>query len=53
MAIELIRTEIYDQTGLKQVVFIEQEVPDVEDLISEKEAELMRIYEEIQKLKNQ
>jgi hypothetical protein len=53
MAIKLVRQEIYDDNGLVDVVLIEQEVPDIEELISEKEQELIKIYEEIQKLKNE
>jgi hypothetical protein len=52
MAIKLVRQEIYDNTGLVNVVFIEQEVLNTDQLISEKENELIRIYEEIQNLKN-
>jgi hypothetical protein len=53
MAIKLFRQEIYDNTGLIDVIITEQEVPDNEQLISEKEQELIKIYEEIQKLKNE
>jgi hypothetical protein len=52
MAIKLFRQEIYDDTGLIDVIITEQEVPDTDELISEKENELLRIYEEIQNLKN-
>jgi hypothetical protein len=52
MATELVRQEIYDDNGLVRVEFIEQEIPNVDELISEKEKELIRIYEEIQNLKN-
>lgn len=46
------RIEIYDQTGLidVQVVMVEEEL--IEDLISQKEQELIRLYNEIESLKN-
>ena len=47
-----IRNEIYDDNGLVRVEFIEVEGPTQEELISQKEAELLAIYEEIQRLKN-
>lgn len=51
MATQLIRQEIYDDTGLIDVIMIEQEVTNTEELIAEKEQELIRIYNEIQELK--
>ena len=47
-----IRQEIYDDNGLVEVKFIEVEDTPVEDLIKQKEAELLTIYEEIQNIKN-
>jgi hypothetical protein len=47
-----IRHEIYDDNGLVRVEFIEVEGPTQEELIAQKEAELLAIYEEIQRLKN-
>jgi len=47
-----IRNEIYDENGLLRVEFIEVEGPTQEELIAQKEAELLAIYEEIQRLKN-
>jgi hypothetical protein len=47
-----IRQEIYDDNGLVRVEFIEVEGPTQEELIAQKEAELLAIYEEIQRLKN-
>ena len=46
-----LREEIYDENGLVEVRFIE--VPDVsvEDQVLQKEQELIAIYNEIQKLK--
>ena len=48
-----IRNEIYDDNGLVRVEYIEVEDVSTEDLLKEKEAELLRIYEEIQIIKNQ
>jgi len=48
-----IRNEIYDDNGLIEVQFIEvDDEKTSEELLSEKEAELLRIYNEIQQLKN-
>ncbi len=50
----LIRNEIYDDNGLVEVQYIEVEDEKTpEELIAEKEAELLRVYNEIQQLKNQ
>ena len=46
-----LRHEIYDENGLVRVEFIEVDEPSPEELIAQKEAELISIYEEIQKLK--
>jgi hypothetical protein len=48
-----IRNEIYDDNGLVEVRYIEVEDISQEDLLKEKEAELIRIYNEIQQIKNQ
>jgi hypothetical protein len=47
-----IRNEVYDDNGLVEVVFIETEEPTQEELIAQKEAELIAIYKEIEILKN-
>jgi len=47
-----IRNEIYDDNGLLRVEFIEVEEPTQEELLAEKQAELLRIYKEIQDLQN-
>ena len=47
-----IRNEIYNDEGLISVEFIEVNEPTHEELIAQKEAELLAIYEEIQNLKN-
>ena len=47
-----IRKEIYDDNGLVEVVFIEVDEPTQEQLIAQKEAELIAIYKEIEILKN-
>lgn len=46
-----IRNEIYDENGLVEVQFIEAEDTSAEDLIAQKEAELLAVYAELQKLK--
>jgi hypothetical protein len=48
-----IRNEIYDDNGLVRVEFIEVEEPTQDELIAEKEAQLIAIYEELKKLKTQ
>lgn len=48
-----IRNEIYDDNGLVSVEFIEIEDTTQEDLLKQKEEELLRIYKEIQEIKNQ
>ena len=49
-----IRNEIYDDNGLVEVQYIEVEDEKTpEELLAEKEAELLRVYNEIQQLKNQ
>jgi hypothetical protein len=48
-----IRNEIYDDNGLVRVEYIEVDDVSTEDLLKQKEAELLRIYEEIQNIKNQ
>lgn len=47
-----IRNEIYDENGLVRVEFIEVEEQTTEELLAEKQAELLRIYKEIQDLQN-
>ena len=46
-----IRQEIYDDNGLVEVKFIEVDEPKIEELIGEKEAELLKIYAELNELK--
>jgi hypothetical protein len=48
-----IRNEIYDDNGLVRVEFIEVEEPTHEDLIAEKEAQLLAMYNELKELKGQ
>ena len=48
-----IRNEIYDDNGLVKVEYIEVEDTTQEDLLKQKEEELLRIYNEIQQIKNQ
>jgi hypothetical protein len=48
------RREIYDQTGLIEVLYIEvPDEPTIEEQIAEREAKLIEIYDEIQTLKSQ
>lgn len=47
-----IRNEIYDDNGLVKVEFIEVEELTAEEILAEKQAELLRIYKEIQDLQN-
>jgi hypothetical protein len=47
-----VRHEIYDKNGLVRVEFIEVDEPSQEELIAQKEAELLAVYQELQKLKN-
>jgi hypothetical protein len=46
-----LRNEIYDENGLVRVEFIEVESPTQEELIQEKEAQLLAMYEELKALK--
>lgn len=46
-----IRHEIYDDNGLVRVEFIEVDEPTQEELIAQKEAQLLNMYEELKKLK--
>ena len=48
----MIRHEIYDENGLVKVEFIETEEQTQEELIAEKEAQLLALYEELKALKN-
>ncbi len=48
-----IRNEIYDETGLVRVEFIEVESPTQEELIAQKEAQLLAMYEELKSLKGE
>jgi hypothetical protein len=46
-----IRNEIYDETGLVRVEFIEVEGPTQEEIIAQKEAQLLEMFEELKRLK--
>ncbi len=48
-----IRQEIYDDNGLVEVKFIEVDEPTKEELIADKEAQLLAMYEELNALKGQ
>jgi hypothetical protein len=46
-----VRNEIYDDNGLVRVEFIEVNEPTIEELVAEKEAKLLALYEELKLLK--
>ena len=46
-----LRNEIYDENGLVRVEFIEVDEPTQEELIAQKEAELLEMFEELKRLK--
>ena len=46
-----VRNEIYDENGLVRVEFIEVDQPMQEELIAQKEAQLLAMYQELQTLK--
>ena len=49
-----IRNEIYDDNGLVRVEYIEvEDEKTTEELLKEKEEELLKIYKEIQNIKNE
>ena len=48
-----IREEIYDDNGLVEVVFHEVDEPTTEEIIAEKEAELLAMYNELKALKGE
>jgi len=48
-----VRNEIYNEEGLVIVEYIEVEEPTQDELIAEKEAQLIAIYEELKNLKTQ
>ena len=47
------RIETYNEEGLVSVEFIEVDEPTTEELIAEKEALLIQIYEELKALKGE
>jgi hypothetical protein len=48
-----IRNEIYNEEGLVSVEFIEVDEPTQEELIAQKEAELLAMYNELKALKGE
>jgi hypothetical protein len=48
-----IRNEIYDKNGLVEVVFIEVEESTHEELIAQKEEQLLAMYEELKSLRGE
>lgn len=47
-----IREEIYDENGLVEVIFHQIEEPTTEELIAQKQEQLLQIYNEIQQLRS-
>ena len=48
-----VRQEIYDENGLVEVTYIEIDEPTQEELIAQKEAELLAMYNELKALKGE
>lgn len=48
-----VRNEIYNEDGLVEVRFIEVDEPTPEELIAQKEAELLAMYNELKALKGE
>jgi hypothetical protein len=48
-----VRQEIYDDNGLVEVIYIEVDEPTQEELIAQKEAELLAMYNELKALKGE
>jgi len=46
-----VRNEIYDDNGLVRVEYIEVEGPTQEEIIAQKEAEFLALFEELKALK--
>lgn len=53
MAKRLIRHEIYDENGLVRVEFVETDEPTQEELIAQKEQELLQMYQELKAMKGE
>jgi hypothetical protein len=47
------RNEIYYENGLVEVIFTEVEGPTQEELIAQKEAQLLAMYEELKSLRGE
>jgi len=47
------RNEIYDENGLVEVIFTEVESPTQEELIQEKEDQLLALYDELKSLRGE
>jgi len=48
-----LRQEFYNETGLVRVEFTEVEGPTQEELIQEKEAQLLALYDELKSLRGE
>lgn len=48
-----VRNEIYDENGLVRVEFVEVDEPTQEELVAQKEAELLAVFEELKRLKGE
>ena len=47
-----LRKEIYDNNGLVEVVYIEMDTTSIEELIAQKETQLLEMFEELKRLKS-
>lgn len=47
------RNEIYDENGLVEVIFTEVEEPTQEELIAQKQAQLLALYDELKSLRGE
>lgn len=47
-----LRQEIYDENGLVEIIYHEVEEPTQEELVTQKESELIAVYQELQRLKD-
>lgn len=48
-----LRNEIYDENGLVEVIFTEVEEPTQEELIAQKESQLLALYAELKSLRGE
>lgn len=48
-----VRNEIYDENGLVRVEYLEIDEPTQEEIIAQKEADLLAMYNELKELKGE